>query len=57
MGLQFLLTAVMAKLNLLLSSPNIFLQNAFKQNEFISQLDTSLLRKTKNQRGKLAVLL
>ena len=56
MGLQFLLTAVMAKLNLLLSSPNIFLQNVFKQNEFISQLDTSLLR-TKNQRGQLAVLL
>ena len=56
MGLQFLLTALMAKPNLLLSSPNIFLQNAFKQNKFISQLDTSLLRKTKNQRGKSAVL-
>ena len=57
MGFQFLLTALMAKPNLLLSSPNIFLQNAFKQNEFISQLDSSLIRKTKNQRGKSAVLL
>ena len=45
----------------LLTSPNIsedrFLQNPFNQTELISQLDISLLRKTKNQRGKLAVTL
>ena len=61
MGLQFLLTAVVVKTNLLPTSPNIiediFLQNPFKQNELICPLDTSLLTKTKNQRGKLAVLL